>query len=199
MIRKILKVFWPFALLFGCKQSPFVLELPNRENLVHAESGLYVHREVELRVNAARLELPPDDAAPGAVSELAISHFFPLGTMSASFIRSKYERCGDDLVWSEVIHLSNDDFKGKTSLGASVRWEKDGAVTVSDALEIFKWPQPDISQIDNWSPWVEASSRREGIFAWHAEANKYDTEIVTAPVYPFQMRFRLVLSQRMYP
>ncbi len=80
-----------------------------------------------------------------------------------------------------------------------MRWKKDGAVTVSDALEIFPWPHPDMSQIDTWSPWVEANSRREGIFAWHAEANTHDPETATAPVNPFQVRFRLVLGQRMYP
>lgn len=198
MIRKILQVLWPCTLLFGCGPDPFTLEYPDRTNLVHTESGLYVHREVELRVNAARFEFPPDDAAPGAAPELDTSHFFPLGVSSANFIRSNYEQRGDNLVWSEVIHLSNDDVKGRTSLGACVRWEKDGAVTVSDAFEIFPWPPPDTSQIDTWSPWVEASNRREGIFAWHAEANKHEPETVTAPAYPFQMRFRLVLSQRMY-
>jgi hypothetical protein len=199
MIRKILQMLWPCALLFGCTPNPFTLEFPDRTNLIHTESGLYVHREIELRVNAARFEFPPDGAAPGAVSELNPSHFFALGVSSANFIRSKYERRGDDLVWREVIHLSKDDVKGKTSLGVCVRWEKDGAVTVSDAMEIFPWPQPEMSQMDTWSPWVTASSSREGIFAWHAEANKHETETVTAPAYPFQMRFRLVLSQIMYP
>jgi len=199
MIRKIVQVLWPCALLCGCSPDPFTLEFPDRRHLVHTESGLYVHREVELRVNAARFEFPPDDAAPGAVPELNPSHFFPLGVSSANFIRSHYEQRGDNLVWSAVIHLSNYDVKGRTSLGACVRWEKDGAVTVSDALEIFPWPPPDMSQIDTWSPWVEASNRREGTFAWHAEANTHEPETVTAPAYPFQMRFRLVLSQRMYP
>jgi hypothetical protein len=186
-------------MLFGCSPDPFILEYPDRTNLVHAESGLYVHREVELRVNAARFDFPPDDAAPGAMPELDTSHFFPLGVSGANFIRSNYEQRGDNRVWSEVVHLSNDDVKGRTSLGACVRWEKDGAVTVSDAFEIFPWPPPDMSQIDTWSPWVEASNRREGTFAWHAEANKHEPETVAAPAYPFQMRFRLVLSQRMYP
>ena len=39
----------------------------------------------------------------------------------------------------------------------------------------------------------------ERLFGWHAEANKHAAETVTAPFYSFQMRFRLVLSQRMYP
>lgn len=198
LLRKILQVLWPCAVLCGCSPDPFTLEYPDRTNLVHTESGLYVHREVELRVNAARFDFPPDDAAPGATPELDTSHFFPLGVSGANFIRSNYEQHGDNLVWRETVHLSNYDVKGRTSLGACVRWEKDGAVTVSDALEIFPWPPPDMSQIDTWSPWVEASNRREGTFAWHAEANKHEPETVTAPAYPFQMRFRLVLSQRMY-
>ena len=196
--RKIFFTLLTVAMLFGCKPRQFVLEPPNNSNLVHVGSGLYVHRETELRVNAARFETPPDDAAPGAMSKLDTSRFFPLGTSSTFFKPSKKRR-GGYLVWSEVSHLSDNDYKGKTSRGAHVRWEKDGAVIVYDVLEIFQFPPPDISQINNWSPWVEASSRREGLFGWHAEANKHAAETPTAPVYHFQMRFKLVLSQRMYP
>ncbi|MGR9074261.1 MAG: hypothetical protein ACU833_14470 [Gammaproteobacteria bacterium] len=188
-----------FGTLFGCSQDSFVLEPPDHKNLVHVESGLYVHREVELRVNAARLETPPDDAAPGAVPVLVAHHFFSLGTRSASFIPSNYERRDDDLVWSEVTHVSDEDFEGNTALGASVRWEKDGAVSMTDVLEIFPFPPPETGQIDHWSPWAEASARREGVFGWHAEANKHAAETVPAPLYPFEYRFRLVLSRRMYP
>lgn len=196
-MRKKFITFLIFVAVFGCKQATFVLER-GQNVLVHVESGLYVHRETELRVNAARLETPPDAALPGAVSELSTSCFFPLGTSSTYFKPSK-ERLGDFLLWTEVSHLSKDDLRGKTSRGANVCWEKDGAVTVYDVLEIFKFPPPDTSQLNNWSPWVEASSTREGLFGWHAEANKHADETPTASVYPFQMRFRLVLSQRMYP
>jgi hypothetical protein len=196
-MRNSFITFWIFVMLFGCKQDPFVLER-GQNALVHVESGLYVHRETELRVNAARLETPPDDAAPGAVSELSPSRFFPLGSSSAYFKPSK-ERFGDFLVWTEVSHLSKDDLNGKTSRGVNVCWEKDGAVTVYDVLEIFQFPPPDTSQLNNWSPWVEASSTREGLFGWHAEANKHAAETPTASAYPFQMRFRLVLSPLMYP
>ena len=64
---------------------------------------------------------------------------------------------------------------------------------------MFDYPFPDTSQIDNRTAWAMADRSREGIFAWHAEANKYPDETVEAPAYPFEMRFRLVLSQRMYP
>jgi hypothetical protein len=84
-------------------------------------------------------------------------------------------------------------------VGAQVRWEKEGAARVYDALEVFDFPLPDVSQIDTWSPWVESNRRREGSFGWHAEANKHDPETVAGPAYPFKMRFRLVLSKRMYP
>jgi len=196
--RKLSFVLAVAAMLFGFKPSQFILEPPGNKNLIHVESGLYVHRETELRVNAARFETPPDDAAPGAVPKLVTSRFFSLGT-SSTFFRPSKERHGDYLVWIEVSHLSDDDLKGKTSRGAHVSWEKDGAVTVHDVLEIFRFPPPDISQLNSWSPWVDATSRREGLFGWHAEANKHAAETPTPPVYPFQMRFRLVLSQRMYP
>ena len=70
---------------------------------------------------------------------------------------------------------------------------------IKPVLEIFGYPLPDASQIDTWSPWVEAGSSREGSFGWHAEANKHPEESPPAPTYPFEMRFRLVLSKRMYP
>ena len=195
----LLLAAWPCALLFGCTPSQFTLEPPDRTNLVHAKSGLYVHREAELRVNPARFETPPAGAPPGAVPELAASEFFRLGTGSTYFAPIENEYSEDYLVWREVSHLSDDDLKGKTSRGAHVRWEKEGAVTTYDVLEIFKLPPPDISQIDQWSPWVCATSRRGGSFGWHAEANKAPSETPALPDYPFQMRFRLVLSRRMYP
>ncbi len=199
LMKKYAFLLLPLAVLFGCKKAVFILEAPDFTNLVHVESGLYVHREIELRVDARRLESPPDDAAPGASSKLATYRFFPAGTASSSFNPSKFERRGDDLVWREVTHVSDDDLRGTTARGAQIRWEKDGAVTVSDVLEIFRLPPPDVSQIDNWSPWVDAGSCRAGEFGWHAEANQHAAETVSAPAYPFRMRFRLVLCQRMYP
>jgi len=52
--RKFLFALVTVAMLFGCKPSQFVLEPPDNKNLIHVDSGLYVHRETELRVNAAR-------------------------------------------------------------------------------------------------------------------------------------------------
>jgi len=199
LMKKYALLLMSFAVLFGCKKAAFILEAPGFTNLVHVESGLYVHREIELRVDARRLESPPDDAAPGAASALSAHRFFPAGAGSASFIPSEFERRGDDLVWREVTHVSDDDLRGTTARGAQIRWEKDGAVTVPDTLEIFELPPPDVGQIDNWSPWFEAGSRREGVFGWHAEANRHAAETVSAPAYPFRMRFRLVLSKKMYP
>lgn len=198
-VKKVLLILLPFLLFLACSHAQFVLEPPDFTNLIDPKSGLYVHREIELRVNAKRLESPPEDAAKGATSKLVSHSFFPLGVSSGPFIASKYEKIGNDLVWRATTHLSDNDFKGKTSLGANVSWEKIGSVTISDALEIFKFPPPKADQIDNWSPWVEAGSRRSGNFAWHAEANKHEPEKISAPHYPFQMRFKLVLSKRMYP
>lgn len=182
--------------LFGC--SPFYID-PQHNSLVHRESGQYVHRQVELRVNAARLTTPPQGASPGAVSALEASHFTPLSVSSAPFNPADREQQGEFLVWPEVTHLSKYDKKGRTSLGATVRWDKEGAVTVKDTLEKFPFPLPDIRQLDHWSPWTEADSRREGAFAWHAEVNRHPAETPDQPRYPFQMRFRLVLSERVYP
>ena len=197
-ISKILQILVLLALLSGCTQSPFILEFPENSNVIHRESGLYVHREVELRVNAARLQTPPAGTEPGAISKLNTDNFFPLGCGLSYFIPSKYERCGDDLVWKGITHLSDYDLKGKTSLGANVCWDKDGAVTVKDVLEIFEYAPPDTCQLNKWSPWVEASRRRGGVFSWHAEANKHAPEDIAKPLYPFQMRFRLVLNRKMY-
>jgi hypothetical protein len=196
--RNTLLALLACAVLIGCEPRQFILEPPDKTSLVHLESGLYVHRETELQVNAARFRTPPEGAASGAVPELATTRFFPLGAKSAYF-KTSAERRGDRLVWKEVLNLGKYDFKGETSVGAHVRWEKDGSVTAYDVLEIFRFPPPDVSQINAWSPWVEASSRRGGLFGWHAEANKHAAEKPAVPAYPFQMRFRLVLSQRMYP
>jgi len=194
--KKFLSKIWSFI-----KPKPriFTLEYPDYANLIHIGSGLYVHRMVELKVNAKRLSSIPDNVEHGAISKLSTHHFFALGVSSSYINPSKYEQHGEDLVWREVVHLSKDDFKGKTKLGAHVKWEKEGEATVSDNLEIFKFPQPDINQIDTWSHWIDADSSRSGTFAWHAEVHKHETEKVPAIPYPFQVRFKLILSKHMFP
>ncbi|WLE99214.1 MAG: hypothetical protein QTN59_10320 [Candidatus Electrothrix communis] len=196
MLKKFAALLLWSGTLFGC--SPFYIDAQDNV-LVHRESGLYVHRQVELRVNADRLVTPPPAAAPGAVSGLEASNFTPISVGSASFNPAERERHGDFLVWREMTHISKYAAKGKTSLGATVCWKKDGAVTVKDVFEKFPFPPPDISQLDTWSPWAEAGSRRDGTFAWHAEVNRHAAENTDQPHYPFQMRFKLVLSQRVYP
>ena len=139
---------------------------------MHKESGLYVHRELELRVNAARFRTPPEGAAPGAVSELEASEFTPLSVSSFYFAPVTDQQDGDTLLWHGVQHISKDAAAGKTSIGVTVTWDKEGAVTVKDALEIFRLPIPEAGQLNTWTPWMEATSRREGVFAWHAEVNR---------------------------
>ena len=62
-----------------------------------------------------------------------------------------------------------------------------------------RWCQRESGSAFALNAMIEADRRREGDFGWHAEANKKAEETVGAPVHPFQMRFRLVLSRRMYP
>ena len=166
---------------------------------MHKESGLYVHREFELRVNAARLRTPPEGAAPDAVSELEASEFTPLSVSSFYFAPVTDQQDRDTLFWRGVQHISKDAADGKTSIGVAVEWDKEGAVTVKDTLEIFRLPVPNAEQLDTWSPWMEATSRRGGVFSWHAEVNRNAAEAIPPMEYPFQLRFRLVLSKRVYP
>ena len=198
-MKKLLRLIWPFTLFLSSQAAPFSLEPPDRKNVIEPKSGLYVHRQIELRVNAARFETPPPNAANGATAELKTTRFFALGNASADFISSKYEKRDQDFVWTEVTHLSPDDLKGKTARGAELRWTLEGAETVSDGLEIFALPKPELEQIDTWSPWLDATSGRSGVFGWHAESNNEEPESPPAHAYPFQIRFRLVLSPRMYP
>ena len=132
MKNKLLILLVTGFALVAWKQVPFVLEPPDFTSVIEKKTGLYVHREVELRVNPARLKERPAGAARGAIAELDTQDYFPLGTRSSSFIPSKYERRGEHLVWTAVFHLSDDDLEGKTSLGAAIRWEKEGAVTTKD-------------------------------------------------------------------
>jgi hypothetical protein len=198
-MKKALFIFSLLLLLPGWKQSPFVLEPPDYRHLVDAKTGFYVHREVELRVDAKRFGTRPENAARGAKPVLETAHFFPGGTSSSNFIRKQFEKRGSYRVWRETTHLTDDDVKGKTSLGANLSWEKPGSVSAADALELFRFPPPETGQLNNWSPWFEANSRRAGVFGWHAEVHEKAPEAVKKPRYPFQVRFRLVLSKRMYP
>lgn len=192
-------------LLVGCFQgaamagSPFALEAPHYANLIHVPSDLYVHREVEIRVDARRIATPPPGVAPDIAPVLSTSRYTPISVASTNIDPNKVERRGDHLVWTEVSHLSQYDLKGRTAFSARFRWEPPGAQTESDVMEVFPFPEPDVGQFDQWSPWVEADSRRSGTFAWHAEVHGQSPEALDRPTYPFELRFRLVLSRRMYP
>ncbi|MCI5159592.1 MAG: hypothetical protein D3906_14420 [Candidatus Electrothrix sp. AUS1_2] len=121
-MKKIIKKLCNLSLvaaLFGCQQGPFTLDTYNK-SLMHKESGLYVHRELELRVNAARFRTPPEGAAPGAVSELEASEFTPLSASSFYFAPVNDQQDGDTLLWRGVQHISKYAADGKTSIGGVI-------------------------------------------------------------------------------
>jgi hypothetical protein len=163
--------------------------------VVQSGNGYFVHREVELRVDPRRFRTPPPDAARGATSKLKTLAFASGSVTSGGFVLDAFEQQGNYRVWRESHNLMRYDL-GKSALGAQIEWEKEGAVTAFDTLEIFPFPPLDTAQIDHWSEWMDAASRRDGDpFAWHSEVHGAADENQAKPAYPFQVRFRLRTSR----
>jgi hypothetical protein len=190
---------WLFQRSPGSVLPPFVPGPSDRCGIVDPRSGLYVHREVELRVDDRRLMRPPQDAIGGAVPTLSAQHYAPGMVASAGIRMRKIERRGGDLVWTEITQLSRDDLEGWTAIGASICWDLDRGVSLPDVVEVFTFPRPEVAHLDRWSRWVEADGRRPGTFAWHAGPYGPTAEVAAKPEHPFRMRFRLVLSSRRCP
>jgi hypothetical protein len=67
-------------------------------------------------------------------------------------------------IWviDDVLH--EPDVEGRTSYGVQVSWPQSGQSTRHDPLEMFHLPRLGNEEPDTSSPWVVASSTREGAF-----------------------------------
>lgn len=157
------------------------------------ESRRWVQRECELRVSTERhLPDPLLDPEYGNRLQVSLSKSQSLG--SAGLMSLDFETRDGYRVWQIRDVLDQDDAKGVTSYGVTVSWPHEGESTEWNAYELF--PLPPLGNVppDTWSEWRSAASLREGGMGWWEEIQGEPHTDVAPPKYPFELRYRLILT-----
>jgi hypothetical protein len=161
------------------------------------ESGLWVHRECEVRVSVRRpLPDPISDSENGDL--LHSSHFEPESVGTGNLSPTKFETVDGYRIWRFQELLTEEDFAGRTAFGMQVEWPVPGGPSKEEPLELFALPAPGDTPPDHWSPWRTAESMRTGAFGWWEEVHGAPPESVPAVPFPFELRFRLLLKDHLY-
>jgi hypothetical protein len=161
------------------------------------ESGLWGHRECEVRVSVRRsLPDPISDAEYG--DRLHSSRIEPGSVGTGNLSPTKFETVDGYRIWRFQELLTENDFAGRTAFGLQVEWPVPGAPSKVEPLELFALPAPGDAPPDRWSPWQTADRMREGAFGWWEEVHGAPPEAVAAVPFPFELRCRLLLKDYLY-
>ncbi len=161
------------------------------------ESGLWVHRECEVRVSARRkLPEPITDDAHG--DQLHSSKFTPESVETGGLVPGQFELQDGWRVWRFRDLAHADDLDGKVGLGVQIEWVKPGGPSEWEPMEIFVFPPFGDTPPDTWSAWQPATSRREGGFAFWSEVQGAAPEPIPPGKFPFELRWRLLLKDHVY-
>jgi hypothetical protein len=156
------------------------------------ETGLWVIRQCELRVAAAReLPEPLQDDAHG--SRLHVSVFKPETVSSGLLLSVDFELRDGYRVWPGADVLDEDDLAGRVAYGIQVSWPQTSGETRHEPLEVISLPPLGDTPPDEWSAFLRADRLREGAFGWWEEAHGSDAPALEPPAHPFELRCRLVL------
>ena len=153
----------------------------------------WVQRECELRVSTARrLPDPLLDLDHGNRLQVSLQKSGSVG--SAGVMSLDFETRDGFRVWKIRDVLHEDDATGRTAYGVTVSWPQEGTSTEFDAYELF--PLPPLGNVppDTWSEWKSAASLREGGMGWWEEVQGEPPTQVALPKYPFELRYRLILT-----
>jgi hypothetical protein len=160
-------------------------------------SGLWVHRECEVRVSTKRkLPDPISDAEHGDM--LHSSRFEPGAVGTGNLSPTKFVVEDGYRVWRFQELLTEDDYAGKTSFGVQVEWPVEGEPTRHEPLELFALPPPGDTPANQWSQWRTADRSRSDAFGWWEEVHEAPPEQKATIAYPFELRFRLLLKDHLY-
>ena len=194
-------VAWVAAAL-GCSvvapQGRYVVEhdRSTRSNFPYIRdrvSGDWVNRRCELRVPVAR-RLPEPLTGAGHGDALSLQLHHP-GSVQSGGLRSVDFTLRDGFrVWRIDDVLRPSDVQGRTRYGVQVKWYRTGQETLYDPLELFHMPRLQDEAPGTWSPWVVASSTREGAFGWWSEAQGASPAPPTPVAHPFEMRCLVVAT-----
>ena len=161
------------------------------------ESGLWVHRECEVRVSAHRtLPDPISDAEHGDL--LHSQRFEPETVESGGLVPTDVELHDGWRVW-RFRHLPSEaDLRGRSALGVQVEWPRPGEPSRYDPMDLFPFPSMATMAPEAWSEWTSAASQRHGAFGWWEEVHGKPAEPVGPIAFPFELRCRLLLKDHLY-
>ena len=167
-----------------------------RTNFVYVRdrvTGHWVNRHCELRAPMAR-ELPDPLKTDESGDLLSVQLFGPETVQTGGLQSVTFEVRDSFRVWviDDVLH--GPDVEGRTSYGVQVSWPRPGQPSRYDPLEMFHLPRLGNEEPDAWSPWVVASSTREGALGWWDEAHGSPPAPPQPIAHPFELRCQVVAT-----
>ncbi|HXC53005.1 MAG TPA: hypothetical protein VN634_19115 [Candidatus Limnocylindrales bacterium] len=160
-------------------------------------SGLWVHRECEVRVSVKR-RLPDPISSPEHGDLLHSSRFEPGSVGTGNLSPTKFVIENGYRVWRFQELLGEHDFTGKAAFGIQVEWPVKDGPSREEPLELFALPPPDSIPPDQWSTWRTADHSRLDAFGWWNEVSGAPPEAMPEIPFPFELRFRLLLKDHLY-
>lgn len=160
-------------------------------------SGLWVHRECEVRVSTKRRL--PDPISTTEHGDLLHSSRFESGAVgTGNLIPGEFVVEGGYRVWRFRELLTEDDYEGKTIFGIQVEWPVEGGPSREEPLELFALPPPGETPPEQWSSWRTADRSRSDAFGWWKEVHNAPPEATPEIPYLFELRFRLLLKDHVF-
>jgi hypothetical protein len=167
-----------------------------RSNFVYVRdrvTGQWMNRHCELRTPVAR-PLPDPLMTDEHGTLLSVQLFEPESVRTGGLRSVAFDVRDGFRVWTIDDVLGPDDVEGRTSYGVQVAWPETGQATRHDPLELFHLPRLGNDPPDTWSPWVVASSTREGAFGWWSEAQGAPPAPPQPIEHPFELRCQVVAT-----
>jgi hypothetical protein len=168
-----------------------------RTNFVYVRdrvTGRWVNRHCELRAPMAR-ELPDPLTTAESGDLLSVQLFGPDTVKTGGLQSVTFEVRDTFRVWVIDDVLRGPDVEGRTGYGVQVSWPRPDQPTRHDPLEMFHLPRLGSEQPDTWSPWVVASSTREGALGWWDEARGAPPAPPQPIAHPFELRCQVVSTE----
>jgi hypothetical protein len=190
------------ALVVGCSapgpSSRYTAEhfRTTRTNFVYVRdrvTGSWMNRHCELRAPVAR-KLPDPLMTDEHGDLLSVQLFEPGSARTGGLQSVTFDVRDGHRVWVIDDVLGPDDVEGHTSYGVQVEWPQAGQSTRYDPLELFHLPRLGDEPPGTWSPWVVASSTREGAFGWWSEAQGAPPAPPQPIAQPFELRCQMVAT-----
>ncbi|MBI4911474.1 MAG: hypothetical protein HY823_01950 [Acidobacteria bacterium] len=169
------------------------------------QSGQWIHIHCEMRVSDQR-PLPNPISRPDQGDLLSFTFFTSRSMGSAGIVPSSFLKRDGHKVWLYREVGLPEHLDGTAALSVQVHWPAEGKGSKNpESMEYFRFPGLQSLAPYEWSPWRKADELRGGILAGWEKLQGTGAEtgpdgrprpqgIPSAPAFPFEMRFRVVLA-----